>query len=96
MVLIKTSLLAVVKVSAQIHVCPVNETVGSLNKGVFERRTSIGSEAFSLLVFLNASKLVLRSVLTLSKSELPKNVGRTIAQERKGSLLVEVRRFKTP
>ena len=54
-----------------------------LSKGVFERRTSTGSEVFSLIVCLEATKFVLVSVVILCpKSE-------------KGSLPVVVRRSKT-
>ena len=38
---------------------------GSLSKGVFERRTSTGSEAFSLLICLDDRKFVLYSFFTL-------------------------------
>ena len=48
--LIRTSLLAVVKVSAQIHVCPANEITRSLSTRVFERRMSTGGETFFLLI----------------------------------------------
>ena len=36
-----------------------------LGKGVFERRTSTGSEVFSLIVCLDATKFVLVSVVIL-------------------------------
>ena len=53
-----------------------------LSKGVFERRTSTGSEVISLIVCLEATKFVLVSVVILCpKSE-------------KGSLPVVVRRSK--
>ena len=53
-----------------------------LSKGVFERRTSTGSEVFSLIVCLEATKFVLVSVVILfPKSE-------------KGPLPVVVRRSK--
>ena len=38
---------------------------GSLSKGVFERRTSTGSKAFSLLICLDDIKFVLHSFFTL-------------------------------
>ena len=38
---------------------------GSLSKGVFERRTSTGSKAFSLLICLDDIKLVLHRFFTL-------------------------------
>ena len=43
-------------------------TLGSLSKDVFEQRTSTGSEAISLLIYLNATKCVLLSVFTLIKT----------------------------
>ena len=38
------------------QVCPANETMGSLSKGVFERRMSTGSETFFLLIESTLSK----------------------------------------
>ena len=43
-------------------------TLGSLSKDVFEQRTSTGSEAISLLIYLNATKCALLSVFTLIKT----------------------------
>ena len=37
-------------------------------KDVFEQRTSTGSEAISLLIYLNSTKCVLLSVFTLIKT----------------------------
>ena len=41
--------------------------IGSLSSDVLERRTSTGSERFSLLICLDANKFVLRSVLNLKR-----------------------------
>ena len=43
-------------------VSAVCQVTGSLSSEVFERRTSIGSEPFSLLICLGATKFVLLSV----------------------------------
>ena len=43
-----------------------------LSKDVFERRTSKGSEAFSLIVCLDDAKFVLFSVFTLTEKIWPK------------------------
>ena len=46
--------------------------IGSLSSDVLERRTSTGSERFSLLICLDANKFVLRSVLNLKKTISPR------------------------
>ena len=46
---------------------------GSLRKGVFERRTSTLSDAFSFLLCVDASKFVLLSGLTLKVTIYPKH-----------------------
>ena len=69
--------------------------LGSL-KGVFERRTTTGNEAFSLLTRLGATTIVLPSVVTrigtiylkIRAHPLPRNV--------KSLLPVAVRHSKTP
>ena len=52
----------------------VLEAIGNLSNDVFERRTSTGSEAFSLLKCLDANKFVLlsyfRKTAVLKKYEL--------------------------
>ena len=42
-----------------------DDTIGSLSKGVFERRTSTGSEAFSLLTCLDDTTFVFLSFFTV-------------------------------
>ena len=44
----------------------------SLSKGVFERRTSTGSEVFFILKHLDAPKFVFLSVLTIIETSCPK------------------------
>ena len=56
-------------------------TLGRLSKDVFERRTSTGSEAFSLIIRLDANKFVLASVFILVETILPKLWAKTTAQE---------------
>ena len=46
--------------------------LGSLSKGVFERRTSTGSEVFFILKHLDAPKFVFLSVLTIIETSCPK------------------------
>ena len=43
-------------------------TIGSLSKDVFERRTSTGSEAFSLFICLDTTKFVLLSFFSPMKT----------------------------
>ena len=69
-----------------------DKTIGSLTKGVFERHTSTGSEAFSFIMRLDATKYVLLSVFTLTET-IWQNIGSIpLPMNEKGSLPVEVRR----
>ena len=61
--------------------------IGSLSKGVFERRTSTESEVFFILKHLDAPKFVFLSVLKRWAKPLSKN--------EKRPLPVDVRRSKT-
>ena len=54
-----------------------------LSKGVFERRTSTGSEVFSLIVCLDATKFVLVSVVILVETIWLKIWAKSLPQERK-------------
>ena len=47
------------------------QILGTLSKDVFERCTSTGSEAFSLVLCLDANKLVLLSFFSLLKTIYP-------------------------
>jgi len=51
---------------------PLDREMGNLRSDVFERRTSTGSEPFSLLVCLDATIFVTPSVLILIETICPK------------------------
>ena len=70
-------------------------TLGTLSKDVFERRTSTGSEAFSLSVCLDANKLVLLSFFSLLKTIYPRVSTKPLPNDPKSPLPVDVRRSKT-
>ena len=53
-------------------VSSVCQLIGSLSSEVFEGRTSIGSEPFSLLICLDATKFILLSVFTLTETICPR------------------------
>ena len=61
-----------------------------LSKDVFKRRTSTGSEAFSLFKCLDANKFVLLSVFCL-----PESFNQSLPNDAKCPLPVDVSRFKT-
>ena len=65
---------------------PAVAILGSLSSDVFERRTSTGSDPFSLLVSLYATVFVLPSVLIQYRDDLPKNLFKITAQECKKSI----------
>ena len=69
--------------------------LGTLSKDVFERRTSTGSEAFSLSICLDANKLVLLSFFSLLKTIYPRVSTKPLPNDAKSPLLVDVRRSKT-
>ena len=69
--------------------------IGSLSNDVFERRTSTGSEAFSLLISLDAATFVLLSVLTLIETICPKICSKSRLKSAKSPLPVDPRRSKT-
>ena len=70
-------------------------TIGNLSKDVFERRTSTGSEAFSLLICLDANKFVLLSFFSLIKMIYQRVSTEPLPNDAKSPLQVEVRRSKT-
>ena len=70
-------------------------SLGSLSSGVFERRTSTGSELFSLLIRLHATKFVLLSVFTLIETIWPIICSKSLPRSAKSQLPVDVRRSKT-
>ena len=57
--------------------------LGSLSKDVFERRMSIGSEAFSIFICLDADKFVIAKFILSRKDDLPESFNQTTAQWRK-------------
>ena len=70
------------------------ESLGNLSKDVFERRTSTGSEAFSLLICLDANKFVLLSFFSLIKTIYPRVSTKPLPNDAKSPLPVDVRRSK--
>ena len=75
--------------------CVADQAIGTLSKDVFERRTSTGSEAFSLFICLDANKLVLLSFFSLLKTIYPRVSTKPFPSDAKSSLPVDVRRSKT-
>ena len=71
------------------------EILGSLSKGVFERRTSTGSEVFFILKHLDAPKFVFLSVLTIIETSCPKRWAKPLSKNEKRPLPFDVRRSKT-
>ena len=69
--------------------------LGSLSKDVFERHTSTGSEAFSLLICLDAIKFVLLSFFSLIKTIYPRVSTEPLPNDAKSPLPVDVRLSKT-
>ena len=69
--------------------------LGNLSKDVFERRTSTGSEAFSLLICLDANKFVLLSFFSLIKTIYPRVSTDPLPNDAKSPFPVDVRRSKT-
>ena len=69
--------------------------LGSLSSDVFERRTSTGSERFSLLVCIDATKFLLLSVFTLIESICPNICSKSRLKGTKKQLPVDFRPSKT-
>ena len=70
-------------------------SLGNFSKDVFERRTSTGSEVFSLLICLDANKFVLLSFSSLIKTIYPRFSTEPLPNDAKSPLPVDVRRSKT-
>ena len=70
--------------------------LGSVSNDVFERRTSTGSEAFSLFICLDANKFVLLSFFSLIKTIYQRVSTKPLPNDAKSPLPVDVRRSKTP
>ena len=73
----------------------IMEALGSLSNGVFERRTSTGSEVFFILKHLDAPKFVFLSVLTIIETSCPKKWAKPLSKNEKKPLPVDLRRSKT-
>ena len=74
---------------------PPYDTKESLSKGVFERRTSTGSEAFSLLTCLDDIKFLFLSFVTVIEAIWLKIWAKTPSKNEKRPLPGDVRRSKT-
>ena len=70
--------------------------LGSLSKGVFERRTATGNETFSLFIRLSATTFVILSVSTLIETIYLKIRSHPMPKTEKRPLPVAVRPSKTP
>ena len=70
-------------------------SIGNLSKNVFEPRTSTGSEAFSLLICLDANKFVLLSFFSLIKTIYQRASTEPLPSDAKSPLPVEIRPSKT-
>ena len=73
----------------------LNSLIGSLSSDVFERRTSAGSEVFSLLTCLDDIKFVLLSFFTVIEAIWLKICAKPPSKNEKRPLPVDVRRSKT-
>ena len=71
------------------------DLVGSLSSDVFERRTSTGSEIFSLLTCLDDIKFVLLSFFTVIEAIWLKICAKPPSKNEKRPLPVDVRRSET-
>lgn len=69
--------------------------VGSLSRGEFEQRTSSGSQAFSLLICLHATRFDLLSVSTLTEKICLKFGRDHCPRKQKSHFRVDVHRSKT-
>ena len=73
----------------------LSSLLGSLSKDVFERRVSIGNEAFSIFICLDANKFVLPSLFCLVKTIYPRVSTKPLPNDAKSPLSVDFRRSKT-
>ena len=71
------------------------KVIGTLSKDVFERRTSTGSEAFSLFICLDTTKFILLSFLSPIKTIHPTVSTKPQPNAAKSPLPADVRRSKT-
>ena len=79
------------------HLCSekFSSIIGSLSSDVFERRTSTGSEVFSLLTRLDDIKFVFLSFFTVIEAIWLKICAKPPSKNEKRPLPVDVRRSKT-
>ena len=75
--------------------CTLKWIIGSLSSDVFERRTSTGSEVFSLLTCLDDIKFVFLSFCTVIETIWLKICAKPPSKNEKRPLPVDVRRSKT-
>ena len=75
--------------------CKYSDSLGSLSSDVFERRTSTGSEVFSLLTCLDDIKFVFLSFFTAIVAIWLKICAKPPSKNEKRPLPVDVRRSKT-
>ena len=73
----------------------IGEVPRGLAFGIFERRTSSGSEPFPLLISLDATVFILPSVLILTETICPKTCSKSRLKSAKRAFPVDVRRSKT-
>ena len=71
-------------------------SLGSLSKGIFERRTATGNETFSLFACLGATTFVIVSVVTHIETIYLKIRAHPLPKNEKRPLPVAVRRSKMP
>ena len=69
--------------------------IGNLSKDVFERRTSTGSDLFSIFTCLDTNKFVLLSFFSLIKTIYRRVSTEPLPNDAKSPLPVDVRRSKT-
>ena len=79
----------------KIELTSSRKTIGTISKDVFKRRTSTGSEAFSLFICLDANKLVLLSFFSLFFKIYPRVSTKLLPNDAKSPLPVDVRCSKT-
>ena len=75
--------------------CLTIRSLGSLSKGVFERRTSNGSEVSLILKRLEATKFVFLRVFTIKETICQNNWAKPPSKNEKRSPPVDLRRTKT-
>ena len=82
--------------SDNLYDCSGLLVLGSLSKGVFERRTATGNETFSLFTRLGATTFVILNVVTRIETIYLKIRAHSMPKDEKRPLPVAVRRSKTP